>query len=148
MMVRHAGVALATALLWMGCASAQSGKASDNIVRIGFLLDMSGLYADVTGPGSEAAARMAVEDFGGKVLGAPVEVVVADHFNKADVAAAKAREWFDAGGVDALMDVAASATALAALEVAKQRNKIAVFNGPGSTALTNEACGPQSVHWV
>jgi branched-chain amino acid transport system substrate-binding protein len=148
MMVRHAGVALATALLWMGCASAQSGKASDNVVRIGFLLDMSGLYADVTGPGSEAAARMAVEDFGGKVLGAPVEVVVADHFNKADVAAAKAREWFDTGRVDAILDVAASATALAVVDVAKTKDKIVVMSGPGAVRLTNEACTPTSVHYA
>lgn len=121
---------------------------SDGVVRIGLILDMSSLYADITGPGSEMAARMAAEDFGSTVLGKPIEIVAADHFNKADVAAAKAREWFDTGHVDALMDVAASATALAALEVAKDRNKIAVFSGPGTTALTNEACGPQSVHYV
>jgi branched-chain amino acid transport system substrate-binding protein len=94
------------------------------------------------------AARMAAEDFGGQVLGKPIEVLAADHFNKADVAASIAREWFDARQVDALMDVAASATALAAQEIAKARNKIAVFNGPGSTALTNAACGPQSAHWT
>jgi branched-chain amino acid transport system substrate-binding protein len=132
----------------MGSASAQSGNVSDGVVRIGFLLDMSGLYADVTGPGSEAAARMAVEDFGGKVLGAPIEVVVADHFNKADVAAAKAREWFDTGRVDAILDVAASATALAVVDVAKAKNKIVVMSGPGAVRLTNEACTPISVHYA
>jgi branched-chain amino acid transport system substrate-binding protein len=128
---------------------AQSGdKVSDGVVKIGLLLDMSSLYADITGAGSEAAARMAVEDFGGKVLGKPVEVIVADHLNKADIAAAKAREWFDTAQVDALMDVAASATALAVQELAKERNKIAVYNGPGSTRLTNDACGKQSIHWA
>src|SRR3954451_10746986 len=139
-----AGLALAAAP-----AFAQSGdKISDDVVRIGLILDMSSLYADITGPGSEMAARMAAEDFGGKVLGKPIEIMAADHQNKADVAASTAREWFDARQVDALMDVAASATALAAQEIAKARNKIAVFNGPGSTALTNAACGPHSAHWT
>jgi branched-chain amino acid transport system substrate-binding protein len=123
-------------------------KISDGVVRLGFLLDMSGVYADVTGTGSATAARMAVEDFGGNVLGAPIEVEVADHFNKADVAASKAREWLDTGRVDAILDVAASATALAALEVAKEKNKIIVFSGPGAVRLTNEACTPISAHWA
>ena len=91
-------------------------------LKLGGILDMSGLYADITGPGSEAAARMAVEDFGGEVLGRKVEVVVADHLNKADVAANLARDMFDNQGVEMLFDVAASATALAAGEIAKARN--------------------------
>jgi branched-chain amino acid transport system substrate-binding protein len=132
----------------MGAAFAQGGKVSDGVVRIGFLLDMSGLYADVTGPGSAAAAQMAVEDFGGKVLGSPIDVLVADHFNKADVAASKAREWFDTGRVDAILDVAASATALAVVDVAKAKDKIVVMNGPGAIRLTNEACTPISVHYA
>ncbi len=125
-----------------------SAKISDGVVRIGLILDMSSLYADITGEGSATAARMAVEDFGGKVLGAPIEVVAADHQNKADVAATIAREWFDTRKVDMLADVAASATALAALEVAKTKNRIAIFNGPGSTRLTNENCTPISVHYA
>jgi branched-chain amino acid transport system substrate-binding protein len=149
--MRANAIIVAAGLVIFGIAAAgaqPADKVSDGVVKIGLLLDMSSLYADITGPGSEMAARMAAEDFGGKVLGKPIEVIAADHFNKPDIASAKAREWFDAGQVDALLDVAASATALAALEVAKQRNKIAVFNGPGSTALSNEACGPQSVHYV
>jgi branched-chain amino acid transport system substrate-binding protein len=148
MKIRQAGIALAAAILWTGAASAQGGKVSDGVVRIGFLLDMSGLYADVTGPGSAAAAQMAVEDFGGKVLGSPIDVLVADHFNKADVAASKAREWFDTGRVDAILDVAASATALAVVDVAKTKDKIVVMNGPGAIRLTNEACTPISVHYA
>jgi branched-chain amino acid transport system substrate-binding protein len=148
MKIRHAGIALAAAILWTAAASAQGGKVSDGVVRIGFLLDMSGLYADVTGPGSAAAAQMAVEDFGGKVLGSPIDVLVADHFNKADVAASKAREWFDTGRVDAILDVAASATALAVVDVAKTKDKIVVMNGPGAIRLTNEACTPISVHYA
>ena len=95
---------------------------------------MSGPYADITGQGSVTAARMAVEDFGGKVLGRPIEIVFADHQNKADLAGSIARQWFDDQGVEAILDVAASATALAANEVAKQRNKIIIMSGPGVDA--------------
>jgi branched-chain amino acid transport system substrate-binding protein len=127
---------------------AQTANGSTEPVRLGLILDMSGPYADVTGTGSATAAKMAVEDFGGKVLGRPIEVLVADHQNKAEIASAKAREWFDTQNVVALMDVAASATALAAQDIAKQRNKIIILSGPGSTRLTNEACGPQTVHYA
>src|SRR5213080_464414 len=117
-------------------------------LKLGGILDMSGLYADITGPGSEAAARMAAEDFGGEVLGRKIEIIAADHLNKADLAANIARDMLDNQGVEMIYDVAASATALAALEIAKARNKIMMFNGPGSIRLTNEACGPYSVHYV
>src|SRR5215212_356217 len=117
-------------------------------LKLGGILDMSGLYADITGPGSEAAAKMAAEDFGGEALGRKVEIVAADHLNKADVAANIARDMLDNQGVEMLFDVAASATALAAGEIAKARNKIVIFNGPASIALTNEACGPYTVHYT
>jgi branched-chain amino acid transport system substrate-binding protein len=117
-------------------------------LKLGGILDMSGLYADITGPGSEMAAKMAVEDFGGEVLGRKVEIVVADHLNKADLAANIARDMFDNQGVEMIFDVAASATALAAGEVAKAHNKIIMFSGPGSIRLSNEACGPYTVHYV
>ncbi|HEX8664608.1 MAG TPA: ABC transporter substrate-binding protein [Beijerinckiaceae bacterium] len=134
-------------------ASAQAqapapAQISDDVVRIGLVLDMASLYSDITGTGSVTAARMAVEDFGGKVLGRPVEVVFADHQNKPDIAANAAREWFDRGQVDAILDVAASATALAVIEVAKEKNKIVVLNGPGAVRITNEACTPVSVHYT
>jgi len=122
-------------------------KLSDGVVKIGLILDMNSLYADLTGEGSVTAARMAIEDFGGKVLGVPIELVYADHQNKADLAAAKAREWFDTDKVDVIADVAASATALAALEVARQKNRIIMFSGPGATRLTNENCSPVSIHY-
>jgi len=144
----------ALAVAALVCASVQSlaqkpaAKISDGVVRIGLLLDMSSLYADLTGEGSATAARMAIEDFGRSVLGAPIELVYADHQNKAELAAAKAREWYDADHVDVLADVAASATALAALEVARQKNRIIMFNGPGATRLTNENCSPVSVHYT
>ncbi|CAL74576.1 putative ABC transporter (substrate binding protein) [Bradyrhizobium sp. ORS 278] len=117
-------------------------------LKIGGILDMSSLYADITGPGSEAAAKMAVEDFGGEVLGRKIEVIAADHLNKADLAANIARDMLDNQGVEMIWDVAASATALAAGEIAKARNKIIIFNGPGSVRLSNEACGPYTVHYV
>ena len=117
-------------------------------LKIGGILDMSSLYADITGPGSLEAAKMAAEDFGGEVLGRKIQVIAADHLNKADLAANIARDMIDNQGVEMIYDVAASATALAAGEIAKARNKIIIFNGPGSIRLTNEACGPYTVHYV
>src|SRR6185437_8923377 len=107
-------------------------------LKLGGILDMSSLYADITGVGSETAAKMAAEDFGGEVLGRKIEIVVGDHLNKADLAANIARDMFDNQHVEMLFDVAASATALAAGEIAKARNKIVIFNGPGSIRLSNE----------
>ena len=149
---RRHGLALAAATL-MALLAAPGGaqsqdKISDGIVKIGMLLDMSGVYADIVGPGSVIAAKLAIEDFGGKVLGKPIELVVADHQNKADLTASKAREWFDTQKVDMLADVAATAPALAALEVAKQKNKIALFTSAASSRLSNENCSPISVHWT
>ncbi len=130
-------------------ASASAALAQDKApLKIGGILDMSSLYADITGPGSETAAKMAVEDFGGEVLGRKIEVLAADHLNKADLAANIARDMLDNQGVEMIYDVAASATALAAGEIAKARNKIIIFNGPGSVRLSNEACGPYTVHYV
>ncbi len=135
------------ALLAMSLAS--SALAQDKPpLKLGLILDMSGPYADITGPGSVVAGKMAAEDFGGEVLGRKIEVLSADHFNKADVAGTTAREWFDNQGVEAIMDVAASATALAANEIAKARNKILLLSGPGAVRITNEACGPYTVHWA
>lgn len=131
-----------------GSVAAQHSGVSDNIVKIGLILDMSSLYADITGVGSVNAAKMAIEDFGGKVAGKPIELVYADHQNKPDIAASKAREWFDREKVDAILDVAASAPALAVAEIAREKNRVVVFSGPGSARLTNEACTPSTVHYV
>jgi branched-chain amino acid transport system substrate-binding protein len=141
------GIALALPLVGAFPATAQE-KVSDGVVKIGMLEDMSSIYADITGIGAVTAAKMAVEDFGGKVLGKPIEVISADHQNKADLASATAREWFDTQHADALLDVAASATALAVIEIAKNKNRIVVLNGPGATRITNEACTPISVHYT
>src|SRR6201987_963390 len=134
------------AAFMFGAAAAQAQEKPP--LKIGGILDMSSLYADITGSGSLEAAKMAAEDFGGEVLGRKIEVIAADHLNKADLAANIARDMLDNQGVEMIYDVAASATALAANEIAKARNKIIVFNGPGSVRLTNEACGPYSVHYT
>ncbi|MBK4734413.1 ABC transporter substrate-binding protein [Noviherbaspirillum pedocola] len=126
-------------------AAAQQGKISDDVVKIGVLTDMSGLYSDLSGEGSVTAAKMAVEDFGGKVLGKPIEVISSDHQNKSDIAAARAREWFDAQKVDMITDLVTSSTALAVVDVAHKKNRIAIVNGAGSSKLTNENCTPNSI---
>lgn len=149
--MKRAVVAVAAAFVLTATAWNQARSSegiSDDVVRIGLIEDMSSIYAEITGIGAVTAARMAVDDFGGKVLGKPIEVIHADHQNKPDIASTTAREWFDSQHVDALMDVAASATALAAIEVAKQKNKIVVLNGPGAARITNEACSPISVHYT
>jgi branched-chain amino acid transport system substrate-binding protein len=128
-------------------ASAAFAQAKPSL-KLGGILDMSGLYADITGTGSETAAKMAVEDFGGEVLGRKVEIIAADHLNKADVAANLARDMLDNQGVEMIFDVAASATALAAGEIAKARNKIVMYSGPASIRLSNEACGPYTIHYA
>jgi branched-chain amino acid transport system substrate-binding protein len=146
--MRRLAAVLAAGLVATGASAQTQPRISDDVVKIGLVLDMSSLYADITGTGSVTAAKMAAEDFGGKVLGKPIEVLSADHQNKPDIAANTAREWFDRQGVDAILDVAASATALAVVEVAKDKNKIVVLNGPGAARLTNEACTPVSVHYT
>jgi branched-chain amino acid transport system substrate-binding protein len=139
---------VAAALIALGASSAMAQNQNRGPLKIGGILDMSSLYADITGAGSLEAAKMAAEDFGGEVLGRKIEVIAADHLNKADLAANIARDMIDNQGVEMIYDVAASATALAALEVTKARNKITMFNGPGSIRLSNEACGALTVHYV
>ena len=140
---------LAGVLACVFAISANASLAQDKPpLKLGGILDMSSLYADITGSGSETAAKMAAEDFGGAVLGRKIEIVVGDHLNKADLSANIARDMIDNQGVEMIFDVAASATELAAAEIAKARGKIIMFNGPGSIRLSNEACGPYTVHYV
>ena len=143
-MLRICAAVLLTALALAGARA----QPADAPLKLGLLLDMSGPYADISGPGSVAAVKLAVEDFGGKVLGRPIEVVFADHLNKPDIASTRAREWFDTQGVEAIMDVATSGPALAVNELAKARGKIVMFSLPGAMRLTNEDCGPYSIHWA
>jgi branched-chain amino acid transport system substrate-binding protein len=126
-----------------------SGAAADQgPVNIGVMNDMTGAYSDAAGPGSVEAARMAVEDFGGEVLGHPIELVSADHQNRADLASTLAREWFDAANVDAIFDVPNSAAALGIQELAREREKFFFISGAATTRLTGDACSPTSVHWT
>ena len=119
---------------------------SNDKVGIAVLTDMSGLYSDIGGQGSVAAAQMAIEDFGGKVLGKKIELVYADHQNKADVASQKAREWYDTGGVDMITDVLNSATALAVSKVTAEKKRLMIDTGAATTRLTNEDCNPYTIH--
>lgn len=132
----------------LSISPANAQKVSDDKVRIGVLSDLSGLYADTAGKGSVEAARMAIEDFGGKVLGKPIELVAGDHQNKADVGASQVRIWYDRDGVDAVFDVNNSSVAVAVGNLARERNKMLILTGTASVAMTNENCGPTSVHYV
>jgi branched-chain amino acid transport system substrate-binding protein len=137
-----AGLALAAST---GAASAQI---SDDVVKIGVLTDMSSLYADATGKGSLAAVQMAVADYGGKVKGKPVEVVSADHQNKPDVGVSIARNWYDNDKVDAIFDVPTSSVALPISALTREKNKININSGGGTSDLTGIACSPNTVHWT
>ncbi len=129
-------------------AGAANAQISGDAVKIGVLNDQSGLYADFGGTGSVLAARMAAEDFGGTVLGKPIQILSADHQNKVDLASATARQWIDVEGVDAFADLTNSAVALAIQNLTKERNRIALFSGPATTRLTNEDCSPVGFHWT
>jgi branched-chain amino acid transport system substrate-binding protein len=140
-------LALAAGLALAGPAYAQT-KISDDVVKIGVLTDMSGQFSHEAGDGAVTAVKMAVEDFGGTVLGKPIEVIVADHQNRNEVAIAKAREWYDVGKVDMIANLINSSIALAVTNVAQEKNKIAIVNGSGSSRLTGDSCTPNSIHYA
>ena len=135
----------------MGLALSGAAQAaiSGGVVTIGVMNDMSGPYADVTGPGSVVAAKMAVEDYvkatGSKLK---IEIVSADHQNKPDVGSSIARKWYDAEGVDMITDVPTSSVALAVSQVTTDKNKVNVNTGGGSSDLSGKACSPNFVHWL
>jgi len=139
-------VTAATAALVAGMASAQ--EVSDGKVKIGILNDQSGAYSTLGGQGSVEAAKMAVEEMGGTVLGAPVEIVSADHQNKPDVGASIARQWYDTEQVDTIMELTTSSVALAVQALSGEKNKITINTGAGSTEITGKACTPTSFHWA
>jgi branched-chain amino acid transport system substrate-binding protein len=144
-MTRQFLVRAAALTLWTSTASAQ---VSDDVVRIGVLTDLSSWGRDNSGPGSVEAAKMALEEFGPTVLGKPIEIISADHQMKSDVGIQIARNWFDAGKVDAVVDIPNSAIAIAVHNLAKDRNKIALLSGPGASTLTDELCSPNTVHFT
>ncbi len=128
-------------------APAQAQMSGD-VIKIGIITDMSGLYSDIDGPAGVEAIKMAIADAGGTVNGKKVEVLVADHQNKADVAAAKAREWFDTQGLDMLIGGTNSGTSLAMSKVALEKKKVFIPIGAATSALTNEQCSPYTIHWA
>ena len=142
---------LKTLVAVMGAAglavSAMQAHAQDK-VKIGFITDMSSLYADVEGKNGALAIQMAIDDFGGKVLGKPIELLSADHQNKADIAASKAREWIDTQNLTMIFSGTNSGVALALAKVAEEKKRVMINNGAGSSALTNEACTPYTVHYA
>jgi len=139
--------ALSIAGLGMVGIHAQA-QVSGDVIRIGFITDLSGLYADIDGPAGAEAIRMAIADLGGSVAGKKIELLVADHQNKPDVAAAKAREWFDTQGVDMLVGGTNSGTALAMAKVAQEKKKLFIAIGAGTSALTNEQCNAYTIHYA
>lgn len=145
--LKKLSVLVASALFAAAPVQAQD-KISDGVVKIGVLTDLSGIYADNVGPGSVAATRYAVEDFGGTVLGKPIEVLSSDHLNKTDVGASRAREWFDRDGVDVVTELGNSAVALAVMNVAEEKGRMTMVTGAGATRISGVDCKPTNVHWV
>ena len=130
-------------------APAAQAQMSDNVVRIGVLTDLSGAYSDIAGKGTLVATQMAIDDFLAKEKpGFKIEMVSADHQNKGDIAANKAREWFEKGGVDVVSELVTTSVALAVQKIAKEKNRIALVSGAASTRVTNEDCNDVTVHWT
>ncbi len=140
--------AVAATLVSLVPAAAQTTAISDEVVKIGVLTDMSGQFSDESGEGSVTAVRMAIEDFGGQVLGKKIELVVADHQNKSDVAASIARRWYDVEKVDMIANLINSGVALSIVQIAKDKNRLAIVNGAGSSRLTGDSCTPNSIHYA
>ncbi|MFV0296876.1 MAG: ABC transporter substrate-binding protein [Hyphomicrobiaceae bacterium] len=132
----------------LALAAAMPAAAEDVKVKIGVLNDRSGLYADISGVGSEWAAKQAVKDFGPEAKGMKVEIVAADHLNKPDVGSNIARQWIDVDHVDAIVDVPTSSVALAVNEVVREKNKVHLNSGAATSDLTGKACSPNTVHWT
>lgn len=140
-------VAVAAALS-AGFAAPASAQISGDVIKIGLITDMSGLYTDIDGPGGAEAVKMAIADLGGNVDGKKIEFIVADHQNKADIAASKAREWFDQQGLDVLLGGTNSGANLAMAKVASEKKKPFISIGAASARLTNEECSPYTVHYA
>lgn len=129
------------------CMQAQA-QLTDDVVKIGVLTDMAGVTADVTGKGSVVAAQMAIDEFGGTVLGKPIQLISGDHQHRTDLGASMAREWYDRGEVDVIVDIPNSSIALAVQRIAMNSKKLALISGAGTTALTNDQCSPYGFHWT
>src|SRR5207237_974376 len=139
---------VALIMIVLSLAGPASAQISDGIVKIGVLNDQSSLYADLAGQGSVVAARMAVEDFGAAAKGLKVEIVFADHQNKADVGSQIARQWYDAEKVDAILDVPNSGVALAVNQITRDKGKAFIVSSAATSDLTGKACSPNTIHWT
>jgi len=139
---------MASMAVLLASSTAAYADVSDGVVKIGILNDQSGVYANFGGKYSYEAAKMAVEDFGGKVLDAPVEVITADHQNKPDIASNIARQWYDTEQVDSIMELTTSSVALAVQAISKEKKKIDIVTGAATTELTGAQCSPYGFHWA
>ncbi|MGD9844076.1 MAG: ABC transporter substrate-binding protein [Variibacter sp.] len=140
-------IGLAALALALACGTAQA-QYSDGVIKIGVMNDMSGLYADLSGPGGVEAAKMAVEDFGAEKKGMKVEIISGDHQNKPDVGSNLARSWIDTQHVDVIVDVPTSSVALAVSQVVREKNKVLLASGPATSDLTGPQCSPNTIHWT
>lgn len=148
MQLKTLSAVVGAGLLALHGAGAFAADVSDDMVKIGVLTDLSGVYANGTGEGSIAAAQMAVNDFGRTVLGKPIKLVSADHQDKADIASSIARKWIDSEGVDMITDLVTSSTGIAVQELASDKHTITINTGAGTTALTNKYCTDYGIHYV
>jgi len=139
---------LSVALVVLLAAGPAAAEISDGVIKIGIMNDQSGTYADLAGPGSVVAARMAVEDFGAAKKGLKVEILVADHQNKPDVGSSIARQWFDADKVDVIVDVPTSSVVLAVNQIAREKNKALIVSTGATSDLTGKSCSPNAIHWT
>jgi branched-chain amino acid transport system substrate-binding protein len=139
---------ISMAVAALAAVSSGANAADPSAVKIGFITDISGLYSDIDGQGGLESIKMAIADFGGSVLGKKIDVVSADHQNKADIAASKTREWIDQDGVTVIFGGTNSGTALATSKVAAEKKRIYINNGAGTSALTNDQCTPYTIHYT
>lgn len=139
---------LAASVLALVTMSAALSAQAQDAVKVGVLTDMSSIYADISGEGSVKAVQLAIEDVGGSLLGKPIEVVSADHQNKADIGTNIARQWYDLDGVSAILDVNNSAVAFGVGQIAEEKKELALFVGAASTELTGQYCNAYSAQWL
>ncbi|HWJ94254.1 MAG TPA: ABC transporter substrate-binding protein, partial [Telluria sp.] len=146
--MKRNAIAFAAAALAAGLSLPAHAQYTNNTIKIGMITDLSGVYSDVDGNGGAEAVKMAIADMGGAIAGKKIEFVVADHQNKPDIAASRAREWFDQQGVDMLIGGTNSGASLAMAKVAAEKKKPFFVIGAGAAALTNEQCSPYTVHYA
>ena len=148
MKLKAMALAVTTAAAAFSLSAPASAQISGDVIKIGFLTDISGVYSDIDGQGGAEAIKLAIADMGGAINGKKIELLVADHQNKADVSASRAREWFDQQGVDMLIGGTNSGTALSTAKIAAEKKKVYMQIGAGSARLTNEECSPYTVHYA